>query len=729
MVVKIVKEDLFNEGFTSTVEKQDENQILDFVSLFMNVLQFGKEDTMLLISRMKEAVIENVDELSRLTDDQWKRLEEKSPTKIPLVREKIESMMNRGARVAKSADKSRYHYLADWHRLKRGLFFNAKMHEHLRSTGFLDKQALRGAIDIESTSDKFNAGPMLMKIREAFETFTIPENDNPEYSRGMLLYGPPGTGKTSIMNMIIRACGLTNLVAPLSSSEINRGLVGESEALLRDIFGRASYFPYLVCCICIDEIESMVPDRSKEQQSGSKGDNVNQLLALVGGATDIPNNYIMGATNHKSKMDEAFLRRLREKYFVGYQSGADRLLMVKALMKNPTLRPAFSTLDLEMENLIETITINFSGSATNDFRNKLKNYILIHRQAKINQELLMKFAEEVARANEILVGSVTIPSFLTSNDQDILNISQYVDKTFTGRMVIDMNESNRSIQFEVIGGRLEIVSLSDRSYSSIKDIVPILLQFTIDLKINYIKLIDAAYATKNSKSGESSASDAIMLFLNDFVNFTEGIVVIDGDTVVGTSISGTTETRYDPTKPNKSFNDASAWLKGVLPMFVTKTVISSNSVPRKWYIFATKEEFLLDSFKRDVNFPLTQKEQDIKDEEYNNKNVEKVCLNCGQKYLEDKNSVDSCTFHPQKLICMLDDSIEVSKDEFKELYRKIRDEDVPKEYKYFCCLNGFENEGCKKDFHSDTVLRTNNASRFEEPQPKASQKCKSASFD
>jgi len=97
----------------------------------------------------------------------------------------------------------------------------------------------------------------------------------------MLFYGPPGTGKTSIMKLVLKISGLTKIVEPFGSSDLNRGLVGETEALIRDIFKRAEYFPYLLCCIIIDEIDSLVPSRESKCLSSSNSSNVNQLLALV----------------------------------------------------------------------------------------------------------------------------------------------------------------------------------------------------------------------------------------------------------------------------------------------------------------------------------------------------------------------------------------------------------------------------------------------------------------
>lgn len=56
-------------------------------------------------------------------------------------------------------------------------------------------------------------------------------------------------GKTVLCEIICRKAGIELLVEPLSSSELNRSKVGETEQLLMDLFRRAEYLPHLLCCI------------------------------------------------------------------------------------------------------------------------------------------------------------------------------------------------------------------------------------------------------------------------------------------------------------------------------------------------------------------------------------------------------------------------------------------------------------------------------------------------
>ncbi len=49
--------------------------------------------------------------------------------------------------------------------------------------------------------------------------------------------------------VICRKAGIELAVEPLSSSELNRGIVGQTESLIMALFQRAEHMPHLLCCI------------------------------------------------------------------------------------------------------------------------------------------------------------------------------------------------------------------------------------------------------------------------------------------------------------------------------------------------------------------------------------------------------------------------------------------------------------------------------------------------
>jgi len=84
-------------------------------------------------------------------------------------------------------------------------------------------------------------------------------------------------------------------------------------------------------------------------------DKISVLLSLIDGIKDVPNLMIFCATNRLHMMDEAFLRRMSGKFFVGRPSSQAR---TKILTQIPewALEP----------NIIDRLAIastNFSGAA------------------------------------------------------------------------------------------------------------------------------------------------------------------------------------------------------------------------------------------------------------------------------------------------------------------------------------------------------------------------------
>jgi hypothetical protein len=203
-----------------------------------------------------------------------------------------------------------------WHRAKLSLYYYAK--SDYKQFGFIDKLALDKGFEEQKSDISFDVGKNLETIQDCLSEFTICESRNEfrNRSHGILLYGPPGTGKTELSKVILKKGGLYSLVPPLVSSEVNRSLVGETEELIAAIWNRAKICPHVLCCIAIDEVDALAPKRTNET-SGHKIDALSILLALIGGIKDVPNVYVIAATNRLNKIDDAFLRRLQDKLYIG----------------------------------------------------------------------------------------------------------------------------------------------------------------------------------------------------------------------------------------------------------------------------------------------------------------------------------------------------------------------------------------------------------------------------
>jgi SpoVK/Ycf46/Vps4 family AAA+-type ATPase len=148
--------------------------------------------------------------------------------------------------------------------------------------------------------------------------------------------------------------GISMVAPPLAAGELNRPLVGESERIISDICMRCHRIPYLMCCVAIDEIDSLAPKRKDDTSDGNVA-KLSVLLSVIDGIKDVPNLMIFCATNRLHMMDDAFLRRMSGKFFVGRPSSHARKSILKEIKDWHMPRSLLDSLT--------TATTNFSGAA------------------------------------------------------------------------------------------------------------------------------------------------------------------------------------------------------------------------------------------------------------------------------------------------------------------------------------------------------------------------------
>ena len=105
------------------------------------------------------------------------------------------------------------------------------------------------------------------------------------------------------------------------------------------------HIPYAIRCVSINEIDS----------SEGKVDKISVLRCLIGGIKDVPNLMIFSATNRLHMMNEAFLRRMSGKFFVGRPSPESRIKMLRKIL--------FWTLDPELVDRLSIAATNLSSVA------------------------------------------------------------------------------------------------------------------------------------------------------------------------------------------------------------------------------------------------------------------------------------------------------------------------------------------------------------------------------
>ena len=172
--------------------------------------------------------------------------------------------------------------------------------------------------------------------------------------RGVLLFGPPGTGKT-----MLAKCVATESHANffnISASSLTSKWHGEGEKLVRKLFDIARKMQPSV--IFIDEIDSLLSSRRENEHDAVRRLKTEFLVHLDGAGTDEGDRVlIMGATNRPDDLDDAMIRRLTKRIYIGLPTSNARITLVQNLLK----KQPYDINDQELRSLIE-LTDGFSGS-------------------------------------------------------------------------------------------------------------------------------------------------------------------------------------------------------------------------------------------------------------------------------------------------------------------------------------------------------------------------------
>lgn len=160
-----------------------------------------------------------------------------------------------------------------------------------------------------------------------------------ERMAGCLLYGPPGTGKTLMGKAIAKEGGAAML--EVSAAAINDRWVGASERNVRAVFTLARKLAPVV--VFLDEADSLLGTREGRFRNGHR-EVINQFLREWDGLSET-DAFIMVATNRPHDLDEAVLRRLPRKILVDLPLAADRLDMLRMMLRDEQLDPATVSLE------------------------------------------------------------------------------------------------------------------------------------------------------------------------------------------------------------------------------------------------------------------------------------------------------------------------------------------------------------------------------------------------
>lgn len=163
----------------------------------------------------------------------------------------------------------------------------------------------------------------------------------------VLFYGPSGTGKTLTAALLGKQ--FNKDVYRVDLSQVVSKYIGETEKNLESVFKKAETKNWI---LFFDEADALFGKRTNMQSAHDKYANqeVSYLLQRV---EDYPGLLIL-ATNFKSNLDEAFLRRFHSLIHFPMPSSAERLLLWQRSMPASLQRNA----DINLEELAKQYEIS-----------------------------------------------------------------------------------------------------------------------------------------------------------------------------------------------------------------------------------------------------------------------------------------------------------------------------------------------------------------------------------
>ncbi|XP_022080671.1 fidgetin-like protein 1 isoform X2 [Acanthaster planci] len=172
--------------------------------------------------------------------------------------------------------------------------------------------------------------------------------------KGLLLFGPPGTGKTLIGKCIACQSGATFF--SISASSLTSKWVGEGEKMVRALFAVARCHQPAV--IFIDEIDSLLSQRSNDEHESSRRIKTEFLVQLDGATTSSDDRLlVVGATNRPQEIDEAARRRMVKRLYIPLPEAPAR----RQIVQNLLAQQSYSLTEEELERICQD-TDGYSGA-------------------------------------------------------------------------------------------------------------------------------------------------------------------------------------------------------------------------------------------------------------------------------------------------------------------------------------------------------------------------------
>ncbi|CAF0879449.1 unnamed protein product [Didymodactylos carnosus] len=570
--------------------------------------------------------------------------------------------------------------------------------------------------------------------------------------RGFIMYGPPGTGKSYLMSKLSKKIGIAMLAPALAAGNLERSYVGQSEALISSLCRRANRLPHLICCLSIDEVDSLAPRRDEKSSEG-KVSKISVLLSVLEGAENIPNLMLFSATNLLHRMDEAFLRRMTGKFFVGRPSSESRK---KILSKIPK-----TILSPKVLEVLVVATTNFSGSALSRLVSKITTEHRCKRRLnpnyEITEELALILADTTAINFQLKMGLDTLPRLqlrnlydrkqlqnsrlattITNQKDEVNNLDAlHLPKNiiFTGKIIINLHD--RCVRIEAINidtNRKYVIQEDFRdTEQSLQQLLERVTTYGTDRNVQLLQLIDLNLLSSKGANDEQKVSEILKECYDESVSYRRSMIVYDLDSLIGVNRS--------ESDSSTGISESTSVVNQRIYLYVTtrfgeakieNSNTDTNLRTERWAIAIVRDPFLLKKFTNEIGFTLTDAQQEDEEEEHRKATETLACVKCRDYYIESENKMGQCTYHDGFIYDNSNlhltkyrpsDALEaLNRDEFLVLNQKMAKEEMEQRktrMKYICCgailQTGAQTGGCKKGKHGFNDLQArNNRSELED---------------
>jgi AAA+ superfamily predicted ATPase len=231
-------------------------------------------------------------------------------------------------------------------------------------------------------------GTWINHSRHIMIDWGLEKNIKPGYR--CLFYGPPGTGKTLTATLIGANTGLD--VYRVDLSMVVSKYIGETEKNLANIFNQAQTKNWI---LFFDEADALFSKRTQTNSSNDR--HANQEVAyLLQRIEDCPNVVIL-ASNLKSNIDEAFMRRFQSVIYFPMPGPEQRLQLWKGLFPNAERVGA----DVKFESLAEEFELS-GGSLINAARYAVLQALQSGRTAVSQEDLLLGVRKEMWKEGRVV---------------------------------------------------------------------------------------------------------------------------------------------------------------------------------------------------------------------------------------------------------------------------------------------------------------------------------------